>query len=61
LETPQNLSDLSFQVSKENLHVVISMAPAGNNLRNRVRKFPALINYLTFDCFNEWPKKLCLM
>jgi dynein heavy chain len=58
LETPQNLSDLSLQVSIENLHVAILMSPAGNNLRNRVRKFPALINYLTFDCFNEWSKNI---
>lgn len=60
LETPQNLYNLYVQVSRENLHVVISMSPAGNNLRNRVRNFPALVNNTTIDWFNEWPKKALL-
>lgn len=55
VETPQNLFDLYVQVARENLHIVLSMSPAGSALRNRIRMFPPLVNNTTIEWFNEWP------
>ena len=38
-----------------NLHVVLCMSPIGDTLRNRLRKFPSLVNCCTINCFTEWP------
>lgn len=57
VETPQNLFELYVQVARENLHIVFSMSPAGDSLRNRIRMFPPLVNNTTIDWFNEWPKQ----
>ena len=54
-QTPQNLFNLYVQLSRENLHIVFSMSPAGDALRNRIRMFPPLVNNTTIDWFNEWP------
>ena len=45
---------------RENLHMVISMSPSGDNLRNRCRNFPGLISSTTIDWFFEWPKEALL-
>ena len=45
---------------RENLHLVISMSPSGDNLRNRCRNFPGLISSTTIDWFFEWPKEALL-
>lgn len=55
IETPQSLFELFIQLSRENLHVVLAMSPAGDGLRNRVRMFPPLVNNTTINWFNEWP------
>ena len=55
IETPQSLFELFIQISRENLHVVLAMSPAGDGLRNRVRMFPPLVNNTTINWFNEWP------
>jgi dynein heavy chain, axonemal len=39
---------------------VISMSPIGNALRNRVRKFPAIVNCCTIDYFHSWPEDALL-
>jgi dynein heavy chain, axonemal len=36
---------------KENLHVVIAFSPIGDTFRNRIRKFPSLINCCNIDWF----------
>uniref|UniRef100_T1JEJ0 Dynein axonemal heavy chain 7 n=1 Tax=Strigamia maritima TaxID=126957 RepID=T1JEJ0_STRMM len=40
---------------REQLHVVLGMSPIGDGLRNRLRKFPALVNCCTIDWFQVWP------
>ena len=59
-ETPQSLFELFVQCSRENLHVVLAMSPAGDGLRNRVRMYPPLVNNTTINWFNEWPEEALL-
>ena len=41
---------------RENLHVVIAFSPIGDAFRNRIRKFPSLINCCNIDWFQAWPE-----
>lgn len=41
---------------RENLHVVIAFSPIGDTFRNRIRKFPSLINCCNIDWFQAWPE-----
>lgn len=41
----------------DNLHVVLSMSPAGDILRTRCRNFPGLVNNTTIDWVFAWPKQ----
>ncbi|XP_049877279.1 dynein axonemal heavy chain 10 [Pectinophora gossypiella] len=43
-----------------NLHVVLSMSPSGDILRNRCRSFPGLVNNTTIDWQFPWPKQALL-
>eukprot|EP00854_Cymbomonas_tetramitiformis_P002297 gene2297-3019_t len=40
---------------KKNLHVVLAFSPVGETFRERLRKFPALVNCCTIDWFTAWP------
>lgn len=40
---------------KANIHVVLCMSPLGDAFRNRLRKFPSIVNCCTIDWFKEWP------
>ncbi|KAJ3048328.1 Dynein heavy chain 7, axonemal, partial [Rhizophlyctis rosea] len=40
---------------RENLHVCLCMSPVGEAFRNRLRKFPSLVNCCTIDWFKDWP------
>jgi dynein heavy chain len=42
--------------ARENLHVVLAMSPAGDNLRVRCRNFPGLISNTNVDWFFPWPE-----
>ncbi|KAL4712607.1 hypothetical protein ACJJTC_007202 [Scirpophaga incertulas] len=46
--------------SADNLHVVLSMSPSGDILRNRCRSFPGLVNNTTIDWQFPWPKQALL-
>ena len=41
---------------RNNLHVVLSMSPAGNTLRVRCRSFPGMVSNTVIDWFFPWPK-----
>lgn len=40
---------------KSQLHIVLAFSPIGDAFRERLRKFPALINCCTIDWFTAWP------
>eukprot|EP01029_Cantina_marsupialis_P005813 TRINITY_DN1630_c1_g1_i2.p1 TRINITY_DN1630_c1_g1~~TRINITY_DN1630_c1_g1_i2.p1 ORF type:complete len:2520 (+),score=925.36 TRINITY_DN1630_c1_g1_i2:475-7560(+) len=43
--------------ARTNLHVVLAFSPIGDDFRNRLRMFPALVNCCTIDWFTEWPEE----
>jgi len=45
-----------IQRVRSNLHVVLAFSPIGEAFRDRLRKFPALINCCTIDWFTAWPQ-----
>lgn len=46
-----------LSVCLENIHVVLSMSPSGDALRNRCRSFPGLIGSTYIDWVFPWPKQ----
>lgn len=42
---------------KSNVHVLLSISPAGDTLREYLRKYPALGHCTTFDWFLPWPEE----
>lgn len=44
---------------KKNLHMSICFSP-GDNLRNKARKFPAIVNTTVIDWFQPWPEEALL-
>lgn len=40
---------------KKNLHVVLAFSAVGDAFRERLRKFPALVNCTTIDWYTAWP------
>ena len=55
--SPDLTYDLFVENTKTNLHIVFCTSPVGENLRIRMRKFPALINCCILDWFMPWPLK----
>ena len=53
--SPQDLYAYFVKRVKTYLHVVLAFSPIGDGFRQRLRKFPSLINCCTIDWFREWP------
>ncbi|KAJ1549535.1 Dynein heavy chain 7, axonemal [Cladochytrium tenue] len=53
---PAALFQMFVDRCRENLHIVLCMSPAGEAFRNRLRKFPSLVNCCTIDWLREWPE-----
>ena len=51
IESPDALYSLFTDIVRENLHIVLAMSPVGNAFRERLRKFPSLVNCCTIDWF----------
>ena len=53
-----SLALFSFFVGRcrENLHVSLAFSPIGDLFRNRIRKFPSMINCCNIDWFQAWPE-----
>ena len=49
------LFNMFVQRCRDQLHVVLAMSPIGDAFRNRLRKFPSLVNCCTIDWFQSWP------
>lgn len=58
--SPVALFNLFVQTVREQLHVVLAFSPIGDGFRNRIRKFPALVNCCTIDWFQPWPQDALL-
>ncbi|CAG9464833.1 unnamed protein product [Pedinophyceae sp. YPF-701] len=52
-----NLHQFFLDELRRNLHVVLSFSPVGDAFRERLRKFPSLINCTTCDWFTRWPEQ----
>ena len=53
--TPLSLFNFFVNRCRENLHLILAFSPIGDAFRNRMRKFPSLINCCTIDWFQAWP------
>lgn len=54
-QTPAGLYAYFIDQVRANLHMVLAMSPVGGAFRERLRKFPSLVNCCTIDWFSEWP------
>lgn len=53
--SPVALFNLFVQIVRDQLHLVLAMSPIGDGFRNRIRKFPAIVNCCTIDWFQVRP------
>lgn len=60
LPTTEAMYAFLIERVRANLHIVLCMSPIGDNFRNRLRQYPALVNCTTIDWFCEWPKEALL-
>ena len=49
--SPLALYNMFVDRCKNQLHIVLTMSPIGDAFRNRLRKFPSLVNCCTIDWF----------
>uniref|UniRef100_A0A8C4ETJ4 Dynein, axonemal, heavy chain 7 n=1 Tax=Dicentrarchus labrax TaxID=13489 RepID=A0A8C4ETJ4_DICLA len=54
--SPLSLFNMFIERCRSQLHVVLAMSPIGDAFRNRLRRFPALINCCTINWFQTWPE-----
>ncbi|KAK7102408.1 hypothetical protein V1264_020630 [Littorina saxatilis] len=54
-DTAQSVFTFLIDRVRANLHVVLCMSPVGEDFRNRIRMYPAMVNCTTIDWFSEWP------
>ncbi|XP_049904030.1 dynein axonemal heavy chain 7 [Epinephelus moara] len=54
--SPLSLFNMFLERCRTQLHVVLAMSPIGDAFRNRLRRFPALINCCTINWFQTWPE-----
>ncbi len=56
----ENIFDAYVQRTRDRLHIVLAFSPIGDSFRERLRKFPAIINCCTIDWFFAWPEDALL-
>ena len=49
--SPVALFNYFVERVRDQLHIVLAMSPIGDAFRNRLRKFPSLVNCCTIDWF----------
>ncbi|XP_030749874.1 dynein heavy chain 2, axonemal [Sitophilus oryzae] len=60
IHTNEALYEFLITRARANMHIVLCMSPIGDEFRNRLRQYPALVNCTTIDWFHEWPKQALL-
>ncbi|XP_049583590.1 dynein axonemal heavy chain 7 [Syngnathus scovelli] len=50
------LFNMFVERCRSQMHIVLAMSPIGDAFRNRLRRFPALINCCTINWFQTWPE-----
>ena len=56
LPEKKNCWDYFIAEIRKKLHVCLCFSPVGDDFRNRVMKFPALVNSTVIDIFQPWPR-----
>ncbi|XP_038617180.1 dynein heavy chain 14, axonemal [Tachyglossus aculeatus] len=53
---------LSFFLKEvcRNLHIILTVSPAGPNFRKNCRRYPALVSCSTIDWYEKWPEEALL-
>ena len=54
--TPTELWSYFVTRVQSKLHIVLAFSPIGSEFRDRLRKFPSLVNCCVIDWFSAWPK-----
>ena len=54
--SPEDLYSLFLERASANLHIILAFSPVGDVFRQRLRKFPSLVNCCTIDWFSMWPQ-----
>ncbi|KAM4730848.1 dynein axonemal heavy chain 7 [Anableps anableps] len=54
--SPLALFNMFLERCRTQLHVVLAMSPVGDTFRDRLRRFPAMINCCTINWFQIWPE-----
>eukprot|EP00928_Gymnodinium_smaydae_P048229 TRINITY_DN3222_c2_g1_i2.p1 TRINITY_DN3222_c2_g1~~TRINITY_DN3222_c2_g1_i2.p1 ORF type:complete len:2601 (+),score=892.36 TRINITY_DN3222_c2_g1_i2:138-7940(+) len=54
-DTPENLWSFFIGRIRRNLHMSLAFSPVGDAMRNRAKKFPALVSCTVIDWFQPWP------
>lgn len=57
LDSKEDMWNYFLEKTKDNLHIVLAMSPAGDTLRIRCRNFPGLISNTSIDWFFPWPEE----
>ena len=60
VDNKDNCIKFFYDRVRNNLHMALCFSPVGDSFRNRARKFPAIINNTTIDCFHDWPQDALL-
>lgn len=53
--SPADLWAFFVRRVRMNLHIILAMSPIGDAFRDRLRKFPSLVNCCTINWFSAWP------
>ncbi|KAM6403695.1 dynein axonemal heavy chain 17 [Rhynochetos jubatus] len=55
-DTRENCWKLFIEKVRRQLKVILCFSPVGSTVRERARKFPAVVNCTAIDWFHEWPE-----
>lgn len=59
--SPAQVFSFFVNRSKQKLHIILCFSPIGNTLRNRLIRYPSLLNCCTVDWFDDWPTEALVM